>query len=328
MRADRVLHPDAAPDNRRSILNTIKPRLAGRIGDLALDLIGTAPTSKTATEWRFGSKGALAVRVAGPKCGTFADFSADAKGDAIDLIRHMRACSTADALRWAAAWLGEAVEPPARSAAPPTRPEAPEGTTPLARRLWAEAQPAAGTLADAYLRHRGLALETDAPLRFHPAAWRAAGDGPRGPAMIALMTDPASAEPRGVHITYLARDGRGKAPGKRSKIMLGRVGTIRLVPDDAVTLGLGLAEGVETSLAVMQRAGWRPVWAATSAGAIASFPVLPGVETITLFADADTAGERAATQCAVRWAEAGIPSRILRPPAGDFDDASMTGRAA
>ena len=38
-----------------------------------------------------------------------------------------------------------------------------------------------------------------------------------------------------------------------------------------MTAGLGLAEGIETALAVMQRAGWSPVWAATSAGAMDRF---------------------------------------------------------
>jgi len=44
-----------------------------------------------------------------------------------------------------------------------------------------------------------------------------------------------------------------------------------VVPDEGVTAGLGLAEGIETALAVMQRAGWSPVWAATSAGAMDRF---------------------------------------------------------
>jgi hypothetical protein len=68
-----------------------------------------------------------------------------------------------------------------------------------------------------------------------------------------------------------------------------------------VTLGLGVCEGLETGLAIMQRLDWRPVWTATCAGAIATFPVLPGIESLTIFADCDSAGMRAAETCARRW---------------------------
>jgi hypothetical protein len=179
----------------------------------------------------------------------------------------------------------------------------------------------AGTLVQHYLASRGLMLPDDAPLRFHPRAWRNSAYGPPGPAMLAPMTTPDTAEVVGVHVTYLRPDGRGKAEGERPKIMLGNVGVIRLVPDADVTLTLGLAEGIETALSVMQRFGWRPVWAATSAGAIARFPVLAGIEAMTVFADADAAGMNAARTCCTRWAEAGREAAILAPPAGDFADA-------
>jgi hypothetical protein len=94
--------------------------------------------------------------------------------------------------------------------------------------------------------------------------------------------------------------------------MLGHKGAIRLSPDDAVTLGLGLVEGVEDGLAVLL-SGWSPVWAAADAGALAKFPVLDGIEALTIFADADAAGMNAATECAARWTEAGAEARISPP---------------
>ena len=176
--------------------------------------------------------------------------------------------------------------------------------------------PAVGTPAEAYLASRGLVLPSDAPLRFHPSCPR----GPeRLPALVALMTDPATAEPCGVHRTFLRGDGNGKAEGQ-AKMMAGNAGVIRLVPDEDVTLGLGIAEGIETALAVMQRTGWRPVWAATSAGAMRRFPVLPGIEALTIFADTGEAGIGAATECAERWTAAEREARILAPPRDDWDD--------
>ena len=227
------------------------------------------------------------------------------------------------------AWRGWAPchTPPAvsRPVARSPAPREASGTGDLAVRLWHEAvaPDAPGSLVPVYLAARGLTLPADAPLRFHPDCPRGAE---RWPAMLALMTDPATGTPCGLHRTFLARDGAGKAPGEPKKAMLGSAGVIRLAPDGDVTLGL--AEGIETALAVMQRTGWAPVWAATSAGAIRSFPVLPGIECLTVFADADGAGIEAARACCRDWAAAGCEARILAPTGGDWDDALPRGERA
>jgi len=76
--------------------------------------------------------------------------------------------------------------------------------------------------------------------------------------------------------------------------------------------GLGVAEGLEDALAVLL-AGWSPIWAATSAGAVARLPVLVGIESITVFADADEAGVAAAKACCERWRVAGREALIAAP---------------
>lgn len=80
-------------------------------------------------------------------------------------------------------------------------------------------------------------------------------------------------------------------------------------------------------MSVMQGFGWRPVWAATSAGAIKRFPVLAGIEALTIFADPDTAGTQAARDCAARWVESGRKACICTPPEGDFNDMIRRGAA-
>jgi hypothetical protein len=89
-------------------IEELKSALADRIEPLALELMQAAPTMRARDEIRFGTKGALAVRVAGPKRGTFCDYSGSAKGDALSLIQYARQCEPREAFRWARAWLGAA----------------------------------------------------------------------------------------------------------------------------------------------------------------------------------------------------------------------------
>jgi len=314
-------------------LTTINALLTPRLAALARELTGAEPTSSSASELRFRARGSLAVCVGGAKRGAWHDHEAGCGGDPLGLIAHLRHVPMRDAFAWALSWLADATSH--RCTRPLHRPVATSGahrvavaeneckrwSADMARTLWSMAESPVGTLVHRYLASRGLELPQDAPVRFHPAAWRNRHFGPRGPAMLALMTSPRRPEPIGLHITYLLADGSGKAAGERPKVMLGTAGVVRLVPDDDVTLGLGIAEGIETALAVMQRAGCRPVWAATSAGAIKRLPMLAGIETMTVFADADGPGMAAARECCRRWAEAGREGRILAPPVGDWDDA-------
>lgn len=316
---------------------TVAAGLADRIRDLTEALIPDAPSQRSGAAMRFRSRGSLQVWVAGERRGKWKDYEDGGYGDALGLVAHLHRSSMRDAYNWALAWLGVGHGAPARPAAAasrrqavrdaPTTPADPpsNGSIDLARRLWNEAVGAPATLAERYLASRRLMLPLDAPIRFHPAC-------PRGterlPAMLAMMTQALSAEPCGVHRTFLAADGNGKADG-RAKMMLGHAGVVRLVHDEEVALGLGIAEGIETSLAVMQGFDWRPVWAATSAGAISTFPVLPGLEAITVFADGDDhgAGVEAATACVERWTDAGRDARIVAAPA-ETDFADLLGAQA
>jgi putative DNA primase/helicase len=172
----------------------------------------------------------------------------------------------------------------------PTEPE--KDNTPAALMLWKESVPLPATLGERYLiKHRRLpisGLNLEHAVRYHRVHRM----------VVALMTDAVTNEPCGVHRTFLNADG-----SKRQRRMLGRQGVVRITPDEDVTYGLGIAEGVEDALAVAL--DWGPAWAATCAGAIERFPVLPGIDCINIFADADAAGTRAANACKDRWVAAG-----------------------
>jgi putative DNA primase/helicase len=103
---------------------------------------------------------------------------------------------------------------------------------------------------------------------------------------------------------------------------------VKLTSDDDVIEGLGIAEGIETALTLIC-ADWRPIWVCGSAGSIERFPVLPGIECLTIFADADRTGMAAAARCQGEWNAAGLECRILAAPdaGSDWNDI-VRGRAA
>lgn len=307
----------------------ISAMLTDRMVELAEHLIGSPPTMRTRSTVRFFPRGGLIITVAGKDRGLWCSHGdGGIGGDALDLVKHLRSCSMKEAIAWAQDWLGTAPAPEPRRAPQEADTERAEpDRAQLGFKTWAEAIPPQETPVAAYMASRGLSLPPDGPIRFHPACRRGAETLP---AMISLMTDPVTAEPCGIHRTFLRPDGGGKIEHGKAKMMLGPAGIIRLVPDDEVTTGLGIAEGIETALAIMRHAGWSPVWACGSAGMIAKFPVLAGIETLTIFPDLDDAGTgmRAAQDCADRWRRAGKELVICRPPEGQDWHSALTKQEA
>ena len=220
------------------------------------------------------------------------------------------------------------------AAAPLPRPrkvveEAPEptGINDYGRRLWDQTLPIEPTsVAAKYLLSRGCSLPPpDGDLRWLPAHRHPAGEA--WPVLVGLVTHAVTNAPLTLHRTWIARDGDGKASVEKQRLLLRncpkRHGVIRLWPDDDVILGLGIAEGVESALAAARV--YRPMWACIDAGNVTNFPVLPGIESLTIFADHDPAGTDAATACAARWAAAGKESRIWQAPAFRQDAADIFG---
>ena len=167
-------------------------------------------------------------------------------------------------------------------------------------------------------------LERVDAIGWHPSVlFREQGhplDGKGLGCIVGVMTDPVTAKPTGaISRTYLYE---GLKVGK-AKTLGSPVGIVRLSADEDVVEGLCLAEGLETCLGAMAK-GFRPCWSTGSAGVMAAFPVLAGVETLTVFADNDASGTglRAANEAAARWRAAGRETHVyLRQILGDFNDA-------
>lgn len=169
--------------------------------------------------------------------------------------------------------------------------------------------------AGRYLSGRACALPpADGDLRWHPAA-RHWPTGTSWPAMVGLITDAVTARPTSLHMTFLRPNGTGKAPIDRPKLYLPghskSHGVVRLWPDEEATAGLLVGEGIETALSGAR--AFAPAWACLDAANLASFPVLPGIEALTVAVDDDPAGRRAAGLCASRWSSAGHEARLWVP---------------
>ena len=195
------------------------------------------------------------------------------------------------------------------------------------RQLWSEAVNARGTLAEKYLTSRQLALpdRNEEVLRFHPSC--PFGKGIRHPCLIALYRDIRTNEPKAIHRTAMTANGEKierKALGSKAGC------AIKLTADEDITKGLSVAEGVETALAAMAL-NFRPMWALGDAGEIAKFPLLPGIETLTIIVDNDAnrTGQDSALECSLRWTSMGREVFRVVPTTVGTDMADIIrGRAA
>ena len=185
--------------------------------------------------------------------------------------------------------------------------------------LWSACEPLSGA-AVAYLKARRCVVPpADGDLRWHPDLRHPTGE--RGPALVALITHVESRRPLSLHRTWVRPNGQ-KAALDPPRLLLAnhaiKDGVIRLWPDECVTYGLAVAEGIETALSLAW--AYRPVWSCIDAGHLAAFPVLSGIETLVIGADNDPAGQKAADECATRWASTDAEVLVTQQAANDLND--------
>ncbi len=186
-----------------------------------------------------------------------------------------------------------------------------------AEAVWRDAQPIRGTVAEAYLRGRGITCDLPKTLRFAPSCWHATAQ--RFPALVAKVEGGAGFA---VHRTYLRADGLGKAAVDPPKAMLAATGGGAVRLSDVPGL-LVVAEGIETalSLACGLLSGPATIWAALSTSGIRGLhlPAKPG--RLTIAADGDEPGRAAAHALAERAHALGWQVSLLPAPQGrDWND--------
>ena len=158
----------------------------------------------------------------------------------------------------------------------------------LSLRIWQKTVSAESTLAESYLRDRGIDAPVPPALRFAPSLYHSSGQN--YPAMVAAVSFWPSRAVTGIHRTFLSDSGIGKADVTPNRMMLGKIGgcAVCLAPPGE-TLVIG--EGIETSLSVHQATGL-PTWAALSASLFEPLvlPELPLAKKVVIAADNDDGG--------------------------------------
>ncbi len=156
-------------------------------------------------------------------------------------------------------------------------------------------KPIAGTLAETYLRGRGIVtMAAGDPLRFHPRCYyRADEDSPTEtwPALIAAVTD-LGGRITGAHRTWLDRSGQDKAPIDSPRRAMGHLlghGVRFGVVDDVMAAG----EGIETMLSLRTILPTLPMVAALSANHLAALLFPPTLRRLYVARDRDPAGDAA-----------------------------------
>lgn len=141
------------------------------------------------------------------------------------------------------------------------------------------------------------------------------------PAMIASIRGPDN-RPLSLHVTYLTLDGRKADVPAQKKILspMSKLngGAIRLT---GIYPKIGIAEGIETALAVM-RDYKIPCWASATEGLMRDFVPPAGVESVSIFGDNDGnfVGQSAAYDLAKRLSRTHRVEVFMPDCVGDFAD--------
>lgn len=286
-------------------------------------------------EWRLANirgdapreSGSCVITLKGDHAGDWHDFDGGEGGGPLSTLEQGTRLTGRALFARAADMVGWSGAPPARQEPPPT-PKPERDHTQEIRFILDHAIPLPGSMAEAYLRQRGLEPPVGDNLQFHPdlTHWETKTGYP---AMVATVRGDSGAIVA-VHRTYLAADEQepdriGKAQVSKPRMMLGKTGggAVHLAPIGADGF-LGLSEGIETGLAVMTACPGLPVWATLSTSGMEQVQLPPEARHVLILADHDAsgAGVRAADTLLRRLRREGRHAAIVVPPepGDDFND--------
>ena len=261
------------------------------------------------------------VRLAPPGTpGKWIDQATGEHGDLLDIIK-----STTHASE-----LRDAMVEAHRFLALPLRPGTPvyaadsdlqTRNTFVAHRIWKQSRSIRDSHAENYLRKRGIAIQDEPSLRFHPSLLhRSDRFFRRWPAMVAAVLDNTGTL-KGIHRTWLDPQRPLKAAIPDPRKALGSIhnhGVRFGAPGPGATLIVG--EGIETVLSIVTALPGIPAVAALSAAHLGGFHPPPHIARLVIARDADPDGGDAALRLKRHCARNDIDAIVVEPRLGDFND--------
>ena len=347
---ERKFQPFCSAECSNIDLDRVAGELRAGIEMLAVQLLGE-PSIRKPWTWRWGSKGALVVEIAGRKRGAWHDKDSEQGGGPLHLIAHGRSCSMAEAIRWARDWTGGTPEAghdykaeqaqrqaerdrKARKHAAEDAEDAARRIT-LARRLWAEAVPIAGTVAERYLtevrripapeiKDNNVLFDSPWPdaVRFHPpsrsliVAATLVDGTVQAVQRVRLMADAQKVEPTPDRPTKVTN---GVLAGAAVRLPAMNKGAVRAdicagqsAQSEPIVAPLLLAEGPESGASVWASTG-RETWIAL--GGMAGV-ALPAGRQIVACRDDDpkhSPGDKKMVRAVETWRAAGHKIAVATP---------------
>ena len=233
------------------------------------------------------------------------------RGDVIELVRTLDQCSFLEAVELLRGdRIRQKASPPIANKQQQTIEQYEAEQHRKAAWLWLQRKPISGTIAERYLKARGITCLLPATLGFLPSR-----KPEHRPAMIAAFGLVDEPEPgiigearkvTSVHLTLLKPDGSGKADVEKPKLVVGPPGVLPIVlaPVNDL-LALAVTEGIEDALTVYAATGLG-AWVAGSAGRMLKLAnVIPShVECVTIYAHTDDNEQQAGQRGARELAEA------------------------
>ncbi|MET3560777.1 hypothetical protein ABID39_001488 [Bartonella japonica] len=186
-----------------------------------------------------------------------------------------------------------------------------------AKAIWQQSKPIKNTLAETYLRTRGITCELPSDLRFHGKCPHPSGI--TLPALVALVKGAGSFA---IHRTFL-KDNGCKTNLSPAKAMLGSVAGGAVHLSQGNDQHLVVCEGIETGLALLSGLLSEPVnlWASLSTSGMMRVNLPHTKARLTIAMDGDDAGRKAGFTLAARAYRQGFEVFIMQAPYGlDFND--------
>jgi len=250
--------------------------------------------------------------------GRWTDSATAEYGDILDIIAaSIGAASHADAIIEAKKFLGSAASLSLADCR--SRDRRPACAAERAARLFEWGRPVGGTLAERYLRNRGIAPHiAGSAIRFNPTCYRTLDASTRdaSPATLAAVRD-NDGRITGVMRTYLRRcDGDVRVIMRKAMGDLAGNG-VRFGPNAAI---MAVGEGVETVLSLRMAMPGMSMVAALSAAHVAAFNPPTNLHRLYVAIDRDAAGRSAAMRLRYRLEPLHIVVIDLTPERKDFND--------